>query len=370
MNSAMTTTSLLALAGRREVVIGGLVLAVLTLVWIARRIRRIAKSERPDEPLATLAMLIGLGWSSEAMWQICRARLHLPLGLTLLLFVVFESLLVLAMLRAKRHVREFGWPGRFGTTAWIVAGAMSTVAAFASHSLAEAALRIAIPLLVTKQWWDGLVGGSARRPVDATSWRWTPRRVLLALGAIEPGERDVETVHRERLTQQMTQLEHRRRHGSSRLAGRRAGRLARLSLTADDEMIAEVRRRVDRASWFEPTQAAGPPAALTPAVAGKLAASGKHRRVRHHRLVRSVRVTHPAPKVIAAQEPRQDPRASHEIDLVVRAVKDQYPKIPQRRIAHLAAVSEPTVRRALRRTQTSAPDAVNGSVPELEGARR
>nr|BFE71751.1 hypothetical protein GCM10020092_050520 [Actinoplanes digitatis] len=163
------------LAEHREyLLIGLLITAALLLLWIARKVRKIAQSDRPDDALSNLVMLIGLGWSSEAVWEITRNRLHFPLGLTLLLFFVFEALLTLAMIRAKRHMRAFGWPGRFGTTAWTVAACMSSVAAVASHSLAEAVLRIVIPLLVVKQWWDGLVGGAAKRPVGVSTWRWTP----------------------------------------------------------------------------------------------------------------------------------------------------------------------------------------------------
>ncbi|GGL09775.1 hypothetical protein [Mangrovihabitans endophyticus] len=240
---------LVPLAQRREVLLAGLLLTVALLLWV---VRRIARSERPDDALSNLVMLVGLGWSSEAVWEISRNRLHFPLGLTLLLFFVFEALLSLAMIRAKRHMRQFAWPGRFGTTAWTVAVCMSGVAGIASHSVPEAVLRMVIPLLVTKQWWDGLVGGAAQRPADASTWRWTPRRLLLALGAIEPGERDVQTVHRERLIQQMTTLYYKIQHGSGRLRTRRVSRLARMSLTADDAVIAEVRQRGDRALWFEP----------------------------------------------------------------------------------------------------------------------
>ncbi|BBH71143.1 hypothetical protein ACTI_78280 [Actinoplanes sp. OR16] len=247
------STALNDLIARREVLIIGLLLAVLVLLWLGHRARKIARSERPDESLSNLVMLIGLGWSSEAVWEIARHRLGFPLGLTLLLFFIFESLLTLAMIRAKRHMREFGWPGRFGNTAWTIAACMALVAMVASHSIAEAVLRMVIPLLVVKQWWDGLVGGALKKPADASTWRWTPRRALLALGAIEPGERDVHTVHRERLTQQMTTLYHRINHGSNRLRSRRSARLARLSLTADDAIIAEVRRRGDRALWFTQT---------------------------------------------------------------------------------------------------------------------
>lgn len=249
--TGLPSDALATLAHRRELVIAGLLLAVILLLWTARKVRKVAKSERPDDALSNVVMLIGLGWSSEVVWEITRYRLHFPLGLTLLLLFVFESLLTLTMIRAKRHMREFGWPGRFGTTAWTIAACMALVALAASHSLAEAVLRMVIPLLVVKQWWDGLVGGANKRPADATAWRWTPRRLLLAVGAIEPGERDVHTVHRERLTQQMTTLYHRINHGSARLQSRRTARLARLSLTADDAIIAEVRRRGDRALWFQ-----------------------------------------------------------------------------------------------------------------------
>lgn len=107
----MTPENLSTLIKRREVMLAGLVIAVAFLVWVARRVRKIARSERPDDALSNVVMMIGLGWSSEAVWEIARNRPHFPLGLTLLLFFVFEALLSLAMIRAKRHMREFGWPG-------------------------------------------------------------------------------------------------------------------------------------------------------------------------------------------------------------------------------------------------------------------
>jgi hypothetical protein len=245
---------LTALLGNEWVLLAALVVTVGLLVWVARRIRAVAKSDRPDKVLSRLAMLIGLGWSSEAVWEITGRIPQFPQHMRFLVFFVLEVVLVLSMIRADQNMREHRFPGRAGTTAWIVASVMGLVAAAVSHSLAEALLRAAIPLLLTLQWWDGLIGAGARRPDDATSWRWTPRRLLLWLGAIEPGERDVETVHRERLVQQMTRLEFRRRHGSEKQTERAARQLARLSLTADDEIVGAVRARVDRAMWFEVAQ--------------------------------------------------------------------------------------------------------------------
>lgn len=310
--TTMTPGWLAQLAPHRGYLLIGLLLtAALVLLWVARKVRKIAASDRPDDALSNLVMLIGLGWSSEAVWEITRNRLHFPLGLTLLLFFVFEMLLTLAMIRAKRHVREFGWPGRFGTTAWTVAACMSGVAAVASHSFAEAALRMVIPLLVTKQWWDGLVGGSAKRPADASTWRWTPRRLLLALGAIEPGDRDVQTVHRERLTQQMTTLYHQIEHGSDRLKTRRAARLARMSLTADDTIIAEVQRRGNRALWFQHNHRTATTSATTPAPVPAATDTTVRPAPTPPTNTTTPRITTPAPR-ITAPTPIGDPQPATE----------------------------------------------------------
>jgi hypothetical protein len=352
-----------------------LIASAVVLVALAKRARRIATSERPDDALSNVAMLIGLGWSSEAVWELT-GKANFPIGVRLLLFFVLESLLVLAMIRAKRAMRELGHPGRSGRTAWIVASVMAVVAFAVGDSFAERVLRLLIPLLVTNAWWDGLVGEGARKALGATSWRWTPRRILLWLGAIEPGERDVETVHRERLAQQMTRLEFRRRHGSKRQRGRAARRLARLSLTADDALIDDVRDRVDRAMWF--TTASGvvqheaAESAPRPAMPASWAASARAARVRHRRSLRTVRVTQPHTCVTPAQEPRQEERATQEIDLVIRAIKETHPATPQRQIARLAATSEATVRRALRRSKATGAtheNPINGAHPDLEGAR-
>jgi hypothetical protein len=370
----MTGARLWQLAQNPPVLIAALTaigLVLPTVVWVVRRVREVLQG-RPDEPLSNLGMVIGFGWSSEAVWVLTGpGGADLPMPIRVALFCVFEVILVVFMIRAKRNVRLLGHPGRAGRATWVVATGMSLVAVWTAHNAGEAFLRILVPLLLTAMWWDGLVGEGATRRQGATSWRWTPRRLLLWLGAIEPGERDVEQVHRERLTQQMTRLEFRRRHGSESSAGRAARKLARLSLVADDDVIDQVRRRVDRATWFEATQSDATTAGPGASIGAALAASLRGRRVRHRRSLRTLRVTHPRPPVVAAQEVRQEERATHEVDQVVRVIREAFPGLPQRQIARLAAVPEPTARRALRRTQNPAsPPAVNGHKPELNGADR
>jgi hypothetical protein len=350
-------------------IIGGIALTLTLLFLIVRGVRRVVRSERPDEPLSNIAMLMGFGWSSEAVWVLAGPKgADLPTPIRWSLFVIFEVIMLVFMIRARRNMRILGHPGRAGRNAWLVATGMSLVAVWTAHNPGETLLRLFVPFLLTLMWWDGLVGEGVRKAAGATSWRWTPRRMLLALGAIEPGERDVETVNRERVTQQMTRLEYRRRHGWKRLAGRRAARLARLSLTADDDMIAEVQRRVGRATWFEatsPVELAGAPPAGMLATA---AASARAARVRHRRSLRTLRMVHPRPMAAPAQEARQDDRAAQEREFVVRAIKAADGTLPQRQVARLACVPDTTVRRVLRRTSGDEPAQINGREPELNGA--
>lgn len=248
MMAIVQETWLFVQANREAFTLGGLAFTVLVLGWLARRA---VKGGRPDKWLAAVAVLLGFGWSGEAMWEVATQILELTAAFALLGFLVFETQLGTAMMRAERHQKVHKHPGRYGRTAWLTAAVMGGIAAMAGDTWVERALRMAVPLLVIKQWWDGLVGDDGvRRRSGATTWRWTPRRLALKVGAIEAGERDVETIDRERRIADMTHLEHRRRHGSRRLRSWRARRLANLSLVADDEMVAEVRRRVRRAQWF------------------------------------------------------------------------------------------------------------------------
>jgi hypothetical protein len=340
-------------------------LLVVTIAW-----RKLRRHQQPDKPLSRVAMLIGLGWSSEAIWELTGRIDGMPTGVRLLIFTVLEVMLVISMMRAERHVRERGWPGRSGTTAWVIASVMAAVAAGISSSLAEACIRAAIPLLLTLQWWDGVVKEGAEKPEWVTSWRWTPRRLLLWLGAIEPGDRDVDTIHRERMTQQMVRLEFARRHGSGRWWSpeRAARKLARLSLSADDEMIGEVRARVDRADWFDRAPAAPEPRTEEPAgrrpqpsVPQARAARHKTGRVRRMNLRRRVCAAHPVVRERTVQVAREDHRTAQEKALVVRAVKAAEPRMSQRRLARIVDLPESTLREILPRIAKPKPaQSVNG----------
>ena len=156
------------------------------------------------------------------------------------------------MIRAKRNMRTIGKPGKAGLYARLVAGGMSLVAVWTANNVGEGFLRLLVPVLLTLMWWDGLVGETELTSDDEPGrWNWGPRQVLIRIGAIQPGKRDVRTVHRERLTQRMTDLYYTSLNGPERKRGKVKSKLARLTLDADDEIIQAVLARVRRTSWVD-----------------------------------------------------------------------------------------------------------------------
>jgi hypothetical protein len=249
---------------RREVFIPAIAAAAVLLLFIGLRIRKVAKSDRPDRPLAKVAMLIGLAWGAEAIWELTAGG-DFQTPVRIALCAVFEVMFLVSTMRAEQHMAAYSWPGRPGQTVWGLATAMGIVATLVASSSAEAILRFLIPLALAKLWWDGVVGGNTKPRGDVSSWRWTPRRLLLAIGALEPGQKDVAKVHREALANRMTSLYFGLGHGPAWLRKRRTKRLARLSLDADLDIIDTVRQRVGQASWFLATAGGqAPPLAAKP----------------------------------------------------------------------------------------------------------
>jgi hypothetical protein len=235
-----------------KILAGGGFLVLLVGYLVARRLVPLFRDPKVDEKLSSAFTVIGLSWSAEAMWEIAHGKMELETGLCVLIFMIFEAALFISMLRAKRHMVEFGWPGRYGKTVWGLALFIGLVSTTVSGSFSEVLVRFAVPLVVAKLWWDGVIGG-AQRPADEveSEWTFTVDRMLrgLRLKRQKAASRDV-------LVERMTRLEFLRVHGSQRFgaAGRRAWKLRQMALKASDDVIAEVRHNVARADWFTVTQ--------------------------------------------------------------------------------------------------------------------
>ncbi len=127
-------------------ILGGLAVTVALLAWA---VRRAIRSGRPDKRLALASLVIGFAWSAEAMWEVATQKLDLAPAFAVFAFVIFESQLAVAMMRAERNQRLHQHPGKHGQAAWMIATVMGCIAAAAGDSLVEVLLRLAVPLLVT-----------------------------------------------------------------------------------------------------------------------------------------------------------------------------------------------------------------------------
>lgn len=229
---------------------------LLAGVVLALTVRRAIRGGRPDRWLDTFANVIGLGFSLEGMYEVTTQRMGFPWQLAAVLCCLFEAFLVAGMVRASlwrhdparrsRHVRFF----------WSCAFIMGATVATASDSVTEVPVRLAIPMLIAWQFYLGLTADDAPGVTGGrTSWRWTPRFFLLMMGAVTPGDQDAPTINRELHAARMTNLAFRIRWGSQHdwVLQRRRVRAARLAMTGDRALLADVAGRVAlAASFMEP----------------------------------------------------------------------------------------------------------------------
>lgn len=225
-------------------------------------------SGRPDRTVTMLATVIGLGWSAQGMWDAAVHHFAVPQALASVLFFMFEAFTVGNMLRANRFRRDLARRPRYVQSVWGTALIMGGVVALAEGP-AQAPLRFAVPLLVAWNWYLDLTADDDPAHRLATSWKWTPRRVGLALGLLIPGAQDATTIDRERVTRRLTRLRFLMRWGVpwAGMLARRRVRAARLALIADDALLADVDRRLARAAAVMsevpepvPTDTEAPPA--------------------------------------------------------------------------------------------------------------
>lgn len=222
----------------------GVPVALLVLALVVRRIRRAGKSART---LTGLATVVGLAWSAQGMWDTAVHTYKVVPSLAAVLFFLFEAMIVSRMLRAEEYRDDRPRRARFVRSVWLIASAMGVIVAL-GEGAQQAPLRLAVPLGVAYIWWLDLTADDDPEDHGVTSLRWTPRRLALAIGMIEPGARDAVTVDRDRLTDRMTMLAFRHKHSPEWIDAllRREERLARLALAADDAIVREMHARLLR----------------------------------------------------------------------------------------------------------------------------
>jgi hypothetical protein len=235
-----------------------LLLITLLAVVITRTYRRFSRLENRAEKLTSPAMFAGMLWSAEAVWVIAE-KAGLPPGLRLAMCAVMEFFLLVAMLRTSDSMKANNHPGRSGLLAWVIAVLMAVagvIAGLIQGNIGVALFRPMVPLVLTAIWWIGVIGeGDPGEEKEQSSWNWTPRNLLIRVGALKPGKQDVKKVQREHLTQRMTDLYYQVAYADpatdSAKEKKIRARLAKLTLDADDSIVREVMTRVRRTGWVQ-----------------------------------------------------------------------------------------------------------------------
>lgn len=216
----------------------------------------------------TLAVVLATLFSAEGMWEVARGALHLEVYVALVLFAMFEVVMVNQGLLAKHKLASEDPAVKAGARrhmrfVWLIAFVTGGIASTNSDSLTEFLLRLAAPSVAAGIWWTTLTADGIAKVKSAVTLRWSPRRLALWLGVIEPGENDVKDVDRARRVDKLVDLVHLRQTG--RLTARGVQKLSRLERHADDAMLDEVIRRTDRSVWFRTTlDTPVPPLPVTP----------------------------------------------------------------------------------------------------------
>jgi hypothetical protein len=233
---------------------------LLVLAWLLRRKGRGKLSSR----VTAAATLLGLGWSAQGMWDTAVNHYHQDVVVASILFVVFEAMLAARMLKAHQYRTDRSRRSRHVASVWTIAIIMAVVVAL-GEGAEQAPARLAIPLLVAYGWYVDLTADDDPTIKPKASLRWTPRRLGLLIGMLEPEARDAQTIDRDRLRARIVRLAFRDHHGASWLNDvlRRPVRLQRLLTVADDADVAEVRSRLARSQvdLMVPAQAAPAPKA-------------------------------------------------------------------------------------------------------------
>lgn len=203
--------------------------------------------------LGVAAVALATLFAMEGMYEVA----HGPLGLNIPGSLIFCATFELVMLHqgslAAHKLAAYADAdvSRHMRFVWAVSVISGVIASTASNSVTEVVLRLATPPLAAAIWYMSLYADKPIPERQPSSWIWTPRRIGIHLGLIQPGEQDLVAVDRDRRIHRLTVTSHRLHHGAGWLAGWRRSKLRRLAIQADDDMVREAQRRIARVHRIE-----------------------------------------------------------------------------------------------------------------------
>ncbi|MEU1761651.1 hypothetical protein [Micromonospora sp. NPDC005652] len=230
---------------------GVLVAAFLVTGWL---VRRYAKSHGKGKAVGAFfdsaAVLVAVALSAEGMWEVTTEKMKLGYGMALLVFGFVELAMLRAARRARAKVDNGKRPGVYGVLVWLIAIAAGVAAASAASSPAEFLIRLLAPSLVAGQWFADLIDELREKDGvehQASAWIWTPRRIGIQLGLIQPGTGDdLNEVLRQRNIERMVRTARRLLAAKPARARRLAAKLQRLGEAMDEASMTAVVERYQR----------------------------------------------------------------------------------------------------------------------------
>ena len=196
-------------------------LAVVVVTW--RWVCRLVRDRRPAAVLTFAAAAVASVDAATGMWRFFGTVLHFDVLTRAPIFAFLEIAVITFALRARDHLldsakraaagsQETPSRGVNGVLMWVVTGLSAVLSAMAARSPAEAAFRLATPLVAALLWERGLSAEYQRTAGRTVSWRFSLDRVLVWLGLAEPVARDIGQVAVDRrLTQAAVAINRARR---------------------------------------------------------------------------------------------------------------------------------------------------------------
>jgi hypothetical protein len=324
MQQHATLTAVIALAA---------LLALLALTHLARAAGRHLRHLTVATVVRAIATPTTLLWEAQGTYRLA-TTIHVPHDIALIGAGLTSSVLVALAASAHQHHQRHHTLGPCGRYTWYVAIPMGLVVSLSEPTVMGKAIRIILPLLAVLLWYSQYVpdepaGASVRRG----SWRWTPRRVGVVLGLLDPTDVDLVDVHTRLRVATLTRHGNGLHHGPAWLRAWHGARLRRAALGATDRQVAEAQRNVTRVHHIEASTA---PAGADP----------------EHLVLRSgwwlapwsaARSTARSNEVLRSEQSAERQRAEHEVLRSAEVLRVERQRAEQEaeqtRSAHAAAVA-------------------------------
>jgi hypothetical protein len=251
---------------------GDLIISVVGLLLIAafalviRYALRHARSTPRSRLIAGYVFALSLFWMGEGQFEVMtrpESGFEVPWGVALFACGIFEGFLAQAYYQAEEYRREYGHPGPAGPRMWFIGLAGAAVAASAAASVTEYLFRLVVPVMAVWGIWtilrapraDDSAAVKARRQEQEdrrrATWAWTPRSILVAVGAMRPEAISTTAAEEERQVRKLAALGDLIAAAPASnwhwLRDRRERKLRKLTRTATAGQLAEAAARVARA---------------------------------------------------------------------------------------------------------------------------